>query len=105
MKQEIEFDIEDQAYRFFDKCYPEVDNDNITDAGPAFAAIESFSDYVNKRVDNVLEVDVDMLNKYLKTHVPEDVLWYKEVGPILANLIIYWRSEYFKLKYPQNYKR
>ena len=51
-------------------------------------------------MDEVLEADIDMLNDYLKTHVPEDVIWYKETAPALADLIFYWHDEYLKLKYP-----
>ena len=105
MSSNIEFDIVDQAYRFFGDRFPVVNDENILETGPAFAYIESFADYVNKRVEDIFEVDVDMLNEYLKTHVPEDVLWYREVAPVMCDLILFWRNEYLKLKYPENYKR
>ena len=102
-KSRIEFDIIDQAYRFFRETFPEIDDDNYLEAYPAFTWIESFASYVSRKVDEVLEADIDMLNDYLKTHVPEDILWYKEVGPVLTDLIIYWHSEYLRLKYPDQY--
>ena len=105
MSSNIEFDIVDQAYRFFGDRFPVVNDDNILETGPAFTYIESFAHYVEARVEDVFEVDVDMLNEYLRTHLPEDVLWYKEVAPVMCDLILYWRNEYLKLKYPESYKR
>ena len=102
-KSKIEFDILDQAYRFFRLKYPEINDDNYPEAYSAFTWIESFACYVSRKVEEVFEADIDMLNDYLKTHVPEDVIWYKEIAPTLADLIFYWHDEYLKLKYPEQH--
>ena len=98
-KAKIEFDIVDQAYRFFHERFPEVNDDNIYDCGPAYAAIESFANFIDRRVNEVIDADIDLLNEYLQSHVPEDILWYKDVCPILVDLILYWHSKYLNLKY------
>lgn len=103
-QQKVEFDIVDHAYRFFHDTFTEVNEDNLVEVGPIFAAVESFANFVNRRVDEVIDADIDLLNEYIKTHVPEDILWYKEVAPVLADLIIYWHDLYYKLKYPEQYK-
>ena len=103
-QQKVEFDIVDHAYRFFHDTFNEVNEDNLVEVGPIFAAVESFANFVNRRVDEVIDADIDLLNEYIKTHVPEDILWYKEVAPVLADLIIYWHDLYYKLKYPEQYK-
>lgn len=102
-KSKNEFDILDQAYRFFRLKYPEINDDNYPEAYSAFTWIESFACYVSRKVEEVFEADIDMLNDYLKTHVPEDVIWYKEIAPALADLIFYWHDEYLKLKYPEQH--
>ena len=92
------FDVLDVSYRFFDNEYPssELNNGNFMDYANAFSAIQSFAEFIIAEDVDLPEMSVEIINKYLKNHVPTNLTWYKDIAPLLVRLIQHLRVSYHR---------
>ena len=92
------FDVLDVSYRFFDSEFPssKLNDDNFMDYANAFSAIQSFAEFIIAEDVDLPEMSVEIINKYLKTHVPTSLVWYKDTAPLLVRLIQHLRVSYHR---------
>ena len=66
------------------------------DYANAFSAIQSFAEFIVAEDIDLPVMGVDLINKYLKNHVPTSLAWYKNIAPLLVRLIQHLRVLYHR---------
>lgn len=74
----------------------------LMDNARAFAAIESYAEYIDDNVEDLYTLSADTLTEYLANHRPTSLIWYKDIVKVLADLTQHIRNAFFRFEHPQS---